>query len=200
VIARKGIVHADGRNFVDDDGAFYPLGGTLFWALRGWKYEPDRVKQNLQFLKKHHYDYVRILGEVDWPNNGIDENWPDYQTLLGELIDYAYDSCGLRIELTLVGSDGDPMAIAQKIAPVINAGRQHKILNLEVANESYGRPLSLAQLHAAGRWLRTNTQNLVAISSGEPGSCSPSLLPCWLPSPRSNAVAQSRWCPRRHGA
>src|SRR5262249_22729709 len=30
---RHGIVHADGRSFVDDDGAFYPLGATLFWAL-----------------------------------------------------------------------------------------------------------------------------------------------------------------------
>ena len=167
VQARRGIVRAESRSFVDDDGAFYPLGGTLFWSLYGWKNDRDRLKQNLDYLKQHHYDYVRILGEVDWAGEAIDPAWPDYQQVLGEFLDYAYDTCGLRTELTLVGGSGDPMAIAQKVVPVITAGRQHKILNLEVANESYGRPLTLAAMQAAGRYLRQNLPNLVALSSGE---------------------------------
>jgi hypothetical protein len=167
VTARKGLVRAESRTFVDDDGPFYPLGATLFWAMYGWKFERERLQQNLWWLKAHRFDYVRILGEVDWAGEAIDPAWPDYEQVLGELIDFAYDSCGLRIELTLVGGSGDPMAIAQKVAPVINAGRRHKILNLEVANESYARPMTLQQLQDTGRWLLLNTQNLVALSSSE---------------------------------
>lgn len=167
VKARTGVVRGDGRNFVDDGGPFYPLGGTLFWAVWGWKNDRERVKANLDFLAHHKFDYVRILGEVDWPTKPIDPNWSDYQQVLGELIDFAYDQCGLRTELTLVGGKGDPMAIAQKVAAVVNAGRQHKILNLEIANESYQRPLTLQQMRAAGQYLLQNTQNLVALSSAE---------------------------------
>jgi hypothetical protein len=164
---RKGVVHAEGRSWVDDGGPFYPLGQTLFWALSGWKNDRARLKQNLEFLSHHHYDYVRILGEVDWPGREIDPSWPDYAQVLGEFIDEAYDVYGLRTELTLVGGVGDPLTLAQKVAPVINAGRQHKIMNLEIANESYARPCTFAQMYAAGRYLRQNTPNLVAISSGE---------------------------------
>jgi hypothetical protein len=164
---RHGIVRADSRSFKDDDGNFYPLGATMFWSLWGWKNDQARLKQNLDFLKQHHWDYVRILGEVDWAGETIDPNWPDYQQVLGEFIDYAYDQCGLRTELTLVGGVGDPMAIAQKVAPVINAGRQHKILDIEVANESYQRPVTLQQMQDTGKWLLQNTPNLVALSSAE---------------------------------
>src|SRR5439155_3322615 len=76
--ARHGIVRADHRTIVDDDGAFYPLGATMMWSLWGWKNDRDRLKQNLDFLKRHHWDYVRILGEVDWAGEEIDPNWPDY--------------------------------------------------------------------------------------------------------------------------
>lgn len=164
---RHGVVRAEHRTFVDDDGPFYPLGATLFWSLYGWKNERERVKQNLQWLARHRFDYVRILGEVDWAGEEIDPSWPDYAQVLGEFLDYAYDQCGLRVELTLVGGKGDPMVIAQKVAPVINAGRKHKILNLEVANESYQRPMTLQAMQAAGTWLLQNTSNLVALSSGE---------------------------------
>jgi hypothetical protein len=175
---RHGIVRADSRSFVDDDGTFYPLGATMMWSLWGWKNDQARLKQNLDFLKQHHWDYVRILGEVDWAGETIDPNWPDYQQVLGEFIDYAYDVCGLRTELTLVGGVGDPMAIAQKVAPVINAGRQHKILDIEVANESYQRPVTLQQMQDAGKWLLQNTPNLVALSSSE-GLGSYVMNPVW---------------------
>jgi hypothetical protein len=185
---RHGVVRADGRSFVDDDGTFYPLGATMMWSLWGWKNDRARLQQNLQFLKQHHWDYVRILGEVDWAAETIDPNWPDYQQVLGELIDYAYDVCGLRTELTLVGGVGDPLTLAQKVAPVINAGRQHKILDVEIANESSLRPVTLQQLQDAGRYLVQNIPNLVALSSAEglsvyapsgtwPGDYGPTLVP-----------------------
>ncbi|OGQ22125.1 MAG: hypothetical protein A2138_22965 [Deltaproteobacteria bacterium RBG_16_71_12] len=168
IVVRRGVVRAEGRSFVDDDGPFYPLGGTLFWALYGWKNgERARVEDNLRFLAQHGYDYVRILGEVDWAGEAIDPTWPDYQQVLGEFLDFAYDQCGLRTEITLMGGSGDPMITAQQVAPVVNSGRQHKVLDLEVANESYGRPVSLERMQEVGRWLRQNTVNLVALSSGE---------------------------------
>lgn len=165
--ARPGVVHADGRNFVDDEGPFYPMGATVMWALEGWKTDRARLKQNLAWLASHRVDSVRILGEVDWGHHEIDPTWPDYRQVLGEFLDCAYGDYGLRTELTLVGSNGDPLDLAQKAAAVINAGRQQMILDVEVANESYGRPVTLAQLQAAGRYLRQNVPNLVALSSGE---------------------------------
>jgi hypothetical protein len=166
---RPGIVRAQGRNFVDDQGQFYPLGATLMWALWGWKFDQDRLKQNLQYLKSHGYDYVRILGEVDWSGETIDWQWPDYQQVLGDFMDYAYDQCGLRTEITIIGGNDnvDYLGFTQKIAAVTNAGRQHKVLDFETANESYGRPITLAQMNSMGRWLKQNTPNLVALSSSE---------------------------------
>jgi len=169
VRARRGIVRADRRTFVDDDGPFYPLGQTLFWALHGWKNDRDRLKANLQFLKRHRFDYIRILGEVDWAQKIISPNWPDYEQVLGEFLDYAYDECGLRTEITMIGGGAGVnfMDLAQKIVRVINNGRQHKIMNIEVANESYQRPISLEQMREVGRYFRQNTPNLVALSSVE---------------------------------
>ena len=168
--SRPGIVHADGRNYVDDRGGFYPLGGTLMWALYGWKYDRDRVKDNLKFLAKHHYDYVRILAEVDWAGEAIDPRWPDHAQLLGELVDFAYDECGLRTEITIIGggSGVDVLALTHSVAGVVSAGRRHKVLDLEVANESYGRPVSLQTMRDAGAYLMQNLPGqLVAISSAE---------------------------------
>jgi hypothetical protein len=167
---RKGIVHADGRNYVDDDGAFYPVGGTLMWALYGWKYDRARLEDNLKYLSDHHYDYVRILAEVQWPGEMIEPSWPDYAQVLGEFVDTAYNKYGLRSEITIIGSgDGiDVMALAQTVATVVNAGRRHEVLDIEVANESYQRPVSLAQMRAAGSYLmQALPGQLVALSSAE---------------------------------
>jgi hypothetical protein len=167
---RRGIVRAQGRNFVDDDGPFYPLGQTLFWALRGWKFERERVKQNLDYLKTQKFDYIRILGEVDWAGNEVDPSWPDYEQVLGELMDYAYNKCGLRVELTILGGghEDQAMSLTQKITSVVKNGREHMVLNFEVANESYQRNISLEDMRGIGRFLRQQFPNhLVALSSAE---------------------------------
>jgi len=168
--ARKGIVRADGRSYIDDDGAFYPLGGTLMWALWGWKYDRARLDDNLKFLAQHHYDYIRILAEVDWVDEAIDPTWPDHAQLLGELIDRAYDKYGLRTEITMIGGGAgvDVVALAHEIGTVVNAGRRHKILDIEIANESYQRPVSLDTMRAAGAYLiQALPGQLIALSSAE---------------------------------
>lgn len=165
---RKGIVKTDGKHFKDNDGNFYPLGATLFWSLRGWKFEQERLKQNLQFLAKHKFDYVRILGEVDWAGNDIDPAWPDYEKNLGEFLDYAYDHYGLRSEITIIGGghESQAMALTQKIINVVKS-RQEKILNFEMANESELRNISLDTMKSMAKLLKQNLSNIVAISSVE---------------------------------
>ena len=93
---RFGIVRANGRAVQDDDGLFHPLGLTFMWALYGWKFERDRIYQHLDWMKQFGYDYLRILGEVNWTGRSIEPfGWPDYQQVLAEFVDYAYDECGL---------------------------------------------------------------------------------------------------------
>lgn len=143
VTARRGIVRADGRAWLDETGAFWPLGGTLFWAVRGMKFEPARLDGNLAWFRDHRFDFIRVLGEVGWKGNEIDPRWPDYQDTLAKLIDLAYDQHGLRVELTLVGGgigpnpDGKPydyMHLADQVVAVVR-DRQPKVIGLEVTNE-----------------------------------------------------------------
>jgi hypothetical protein len=166
--ARTGVVRAVGHNYVDDDGVFYPLGATLFWALRGWKFERERVKQNIQWLATFKYDYIRILGEVNWPGNDISPDaWgAEYDTLLGELIDFTYDECGMRVQLTMIGGGtANWGALASRIAAVINANRQHKIQFIEVANEWWQNFKDEENMKGLGRTFKSSTPCLVALSA-----------------------------------
>jgi hypothetical protein len=163
---RRGVVGLAGRSFRDEAGTFYPLGATLFWAARGWRFERDRVQQNIAFLAKHGYDYFRMLGEVGWKNNDIDPRWPDYRQIMGELIDWTYDVQGLRVEVTLMGGGTgvDPMQIAEAWIEIAH-GREHKILSFEAANESFQNGPDTDTIHRVGGRLRQVLPNLVAPSS-----------------------------------
>lgn len=137
VVGRQGRVRLDGRSYLDDTGDFSPLGGTLFWAIRGWKFERDRVKQNIAYLGSHHWDYMRILGDVGWAGNEVDSTWHDYVPLLGELIDWAYDQQGIRTQVTCWGgSNRNPLGVAHRVVEAVT-GREHKVIFLEAANESF---------------------------------------------------------------
>lgn len=163
---RRGVVGLAGRSFRDDAGTFYPLGATLFWAPRGWKLERDRVQQNIAFLAKHGYDCFRMLGEVGWKNNDIDPRWPDYRQVMGELIDWAFDVQGLRVEVTLLGGGTgvDPMQVVEAWIDIAR-GREQKILSFEAANESFQNGPDTATLHRMCGRLRQALPNLVAPSS-----------------------------------
>lgn len=164
---------------MDDTGEFYPLGATLFPALHWWKFDRERLKQNLAFIARHRFDYVRVLCEVGWQhvNNGgvfIDPRWSDYQQLLGEFMDCAYQQYGLRCELVLVGGgSGVPvMQIVQNVTSVTNAGRQHMVMYFEVVNEylaggKNGEIPTQRELEDAGAWLKANTPNFIAIDDAD---------------------------------
>lgn len=139
---RTGRVHQDGTRAVADDvGRFCPLGTTLMWALRGWRYDQGRVKQNLDFIfKTHHYDYVRILGEVGWSGNDISPDaWGnEWDQALAGLLDYVYDTCGGRTEITLIGggTHTDYVRLAQRLVSVVR-GREQTVMDIEIANEAF---------------------------------------------------------------
>jgi hypothetical protein len=135
---RRGVVRAEGRVFADDTGRFRPFGGTLFWALYGWKNEQQRVKDNLAWLANHGVQYVRILGQVGWPTETIDPAWPDYVPLLSNFLDTAYNTYGLRTEITCVGGGGtfSSTDLATRVVAAVK-GREHTVMHLEVANEYF---------------------------------------------------------------
>lgn len=163
--ARSGVVSGAGREFVDGQGTFSPYGATLFWAVRGWKFERERVQANIDWLAAQGFDYIRVLGQVDWVGNEIDPAWPDYEEQLAGLIDYTY-AAGMRVQLTLMGSPyRDPMGLARRIAPVV-AARPHKVIFLEVANEWWQNfSGGVGDLRSIGSYLRGATPNLVALSA-----------------------------------
>lgn len=160
---RKGVVVGINKSVADESGIFHPLGVTLFWAVWGWKFDRDRFKKNVEWLRSYGLDYARILCQVNWPDQPIDPDWPDYSQLLGEVIDYLYDQNGLRSELVIIG-DGprDPMDVANKVIAVVTAGRAHKVMMIECSNEG---KLDLDTLKTMGRLVRANTSNLVSLTS-----------------------------------
>ena len=169
---RTGLVRATGRVLMDDSGPFHPLGGSLFWIANGWKNgDRDRVRQNLAYLSKYRFDYIRILCAVDWQGIPINPNWPDYQQVVAEVIDCAYDEYQLRVEPTLYGGGPwDVRDIARKMAEVAR-GREHKILHWEVSNESFKNGPELSVMHDSAAILRAATPNLIALSA--PGDSAP---------------------------
>lgn len=138
---------------MDDDGPWRPLEHTFLWALWGWRHEQARVRETLRWVSRW-CDAVRILGEVNWshlsPPLAIDSSASDHEQVLAEFIDCAYDEYGLRVGLTVFGgpSPRDPIVAAQKVARVVSAGRQQKILYLEGSNEYRASGPSEAQLFA----------------------------------------------------
>ena len=163
VTRRTGLVRAEGRTVRDDTGVFHPLALTMMWAYHGWTRDRDRFKANIDFLRPYGYDGVRIAGQVTgagWDANPLD---PGYVPSMIELVDYLYDSAGLRTEMFGVGDPGvDPMDLARKMADIVR-GREQKILSLEASNEGHA---TLPEMIDMVRYLRANTAvPLIALTS-----------------------------------
>jgi hypothetical protein len=161
----------------DDTGIFHPLGVTLFWALYGWKFERSRILEHFDFISSHGFDYVRILGEVDWTGRSIEPSWPDYPQVIRDCVDTAYDRYGLRTEITVVGGRQfdkdtgarrfDPPTLALRVAQALT-GAEHKVMHYECANEwSRLDKVSMDDLFDMAQVLVAATPNIVALS--DPG-------------------------------
>jgi hypothetical protein len=174
VTPRQGLVVCDRRVVSDQTGIFHPLGLTFFWALYGWKFERDRIFAHLDWLRPKGFDYLRILGEVDWEGRSIEPSWPDYQQVLADFIDFAYKDCGLRTQVTIVGGrqyDQDtgarrfvPTELTKQVTDVVKE-RAHKVLLLEMANEwTRLDKVAMDDLIDMGKIAVEETDNLVALS------------------------------------
>lgn len=185
---RSGAVVLDGGSLSDDQGRFHALGATLMWAAWGFRHDKARLAQNLEFLAKHGFHYIRALGVVGdysapdyWDGREIDWHWPDYDQVIAGLTDLAYDQYGLRVEWTLIGDGQKNLpSVAEREALVdrfvqMSKGREQKIIHFEIANEAwqngFGGPQGVAELRALTQYLNGKTSILVAASAPDPSAC-----------------------------
>lgn len=173
-LGRQGAVRLEGRSFVDENGAFNPLGASLFWALWAERHDAARLDQNLAYLAEHRVDYVRILGMVgtpSWSDRVIDPNAPDYWDVAERLFQRLARH-GLRAQVTVFADAQAMMADAARRRDFATAwadwGNRHvaQVLAFEVANESWqnGFP-DPNETRELGRRIANTTSIPVALSS-----------------------------------
>jgi hypothetical protein len=193
---RAGLVRVAGHSLVDEGGPFLGLGASYFTALWRCKHDRPRLEADLAFLSRHGFNYYRMLSMIGW--NAAWEGqeiapvaftsregkrvagWPDYWQQLAELVDLAYDRYGLRTQITIFA---DAQLMPERSARIehmrrllerVVAGREQKMMLLEVANEAWqnGFPgeAGVADLREFARFLADRTPVPVAITSNHAGS------------------------------
>lgn len=193
--ARSGPVRLVGHSLVDNEGPFLGLGVSYFTALWRIKHDRPRLESDLAFLSKQGFTYYRMLSMVGyypaWEGLEIAPvtftsrtgkqvaAWPDYWQQFRDLVDLAYDRYGMRTQITifadaqLMPRKDDRIHHMRKLLDEVVAGREQKIVLLEVANEAWqnGFPgeVGLADLREFAGYLDTRTQVPVAITSNHEG-------------------------------
>lgn len=182
------VVRVNGKSLVDNGGPFLGLGASYFQALRRAKYDRTRLNSDLAQLASKGFNYVRILSTVNWDgleiapvsftNNAghFVAGWPDYWQQFRDMLDIV-SSNGLRAEVTLFADaqyvmPGKAARQAHLDGILANiAGREHKIVHLEVANEAWqnGFPGSqgVSDLREFAQYLADRTIVPVAITSND---------------------------------
>ncbi|MBN1853879.1 MAG: hypothetical protein JW829_14190 [Pirellulales bacterium] len=182
----ENLVRLAGTTFCDNDGPFLGLGVSYFQALRRAKYDHARLSSDLALLAEKGFNYVRILSMVNWDGLEIApvsftnsagkpvEGWPDYWQQFRDMIDLVAQH-GLRTEVTIFADA--QYVMPEKFARLAHmdgilaniAGREHKIIYLEVANEAWqnGFPgdQGVADLREFTKYLADRTAVPVAITS-----------------------------------
>ena len=193
---RTGRVRLDDHALVDDQGAFLGLGVSYFTALWRYRHDRARLESDLAFLAQQGFRYTRVLSMVGWfpawkgleigPVNFTNRAdhavaaWPDYWQALAGLVDLSYDRFGLRTQLTIF-ADAQLMPLKaarlehlRRLLAEVVAGREHKIILLEVANEAWQNGFpgdeGVASLREFTRYLADRTEVLVATTSNHEGS------------------------------
>ena len=185
-----GPVWVEGRVLHDDDGPFFGLGATYMQALRRVKFDRERLRSDLASIADGEFNYIRILSMVGrhefWegleiaPVDFVTQDgrsiqaWPDYWQQLADLIDIAFDDYGVRTEITIFA---DAELMPERDARIAHmdgvlsciAGREQKVILLEVANEAWQNGFwgeaGIAQLREFGGYLGDRTAVPVALSS-----------------------------------
>ena len=182
------LVYLAGKSLCDNDGPFLGLGASYFQALRWAKFDRSRLNSDLTLLAAKGFNYVRILSMVNWDGLEIAPvsftnsaghpvgGWPDYWQQFRDLLDLVAQH-GLRTEVTIFADaqyvmPGKPVRQAHLDGILANiAGREHKIIHLEVANEAWqnGFPgaQGVADLREFTQYLAERTSVPVAITSND---------------------------------
>ncbi len=187
-IPGTNVVRVSGKSLVDNSGPFLGLGATYFQALRRAKYDRTRLNSDLALLASKGINYVRVLSMVNWDALEIAPvsftnsaghfvaGWPDYWQQFRDLLDIVASN-GLRAEITIFADAQYVMpskAVRQTHLDGILAniaGREDKIVHLEVANEAWqnGFPGSqgVTDLRQFAQYLADRTSVPVAITSND---------------------------------
>jgi hypothetical protein len=188
---RTGRVRVEGHSLVDDGGPFLGLGASYFTALWRAKNDRARLEADLEFLSRNGFNYYRMLSMVGHHSawDGLEiapvsftnrdgkrvEAWPDYWQQLRELVDLAYDRYELRTQITifadaqLMPDKDERIEHMRKLLSDVVAGREDKIILLEVANEAWQNGFpgdeGVVQLREFAKYLGERTEVPVAITS-----------------------------------
>lgn len=187
-------VRLSGRSFEDANGPFIGLGFTYMASMWFCKNNRTQYQDDLAFMSARGFNYQRILSEVPgadssdyWWGRSINAStyqcqhgtwaspWPDYDQQLRDCIDIAYDQYGIRTEITIFGGAGESFptyagrqAHCQRVLNNL-AGREHKILLIEVANEAWqtGFPGEQGRLdlRSLGQYLADRTSIPIALTA-----------------------------------
>jgi hypothetical protein len=124
-----------------------------------------------------------VLGTVGEPSSSADDSWHDrrvdprqanFDRDIAEFTDWVYETYGLRVQWTILGSVGFAPERAARQALVrrfaaMSKGREHKLFAFEIANEGWRNGFpgeeGRAELRALAGWLASETAVLVAPSS-----------------------------------
>jgi hypothetical protein len=139
---RSGLVRANGRQMVDDGGAWFPFGLTEFPSVWLMTNEEDRARTRYGWTRDHGFDFSRNFGEVggsSWADRVINPDDADYADRLARTFDVQYGEFGIRSGFTMFGGGATTNyeGAARKMVDVIR-GREESILYVEVSNEENG--------------------------------------------------------------
>jgi hypothetical protein len=193
---REGRVRVVGHSLTDRGGPFLGLGVSYFTALWRCRNDRARLESDLAFLAGQGFNYYRMLSMVGWNDSweGLEiapvaftshdgrrvEAWPDYWEQLRQLVDLTYDRFGMRTQITvfadaqLMPRRDDRIEHMRRLLAEVVAGRETKIMLIEVANEGWqngfeGRE-GLADLREFTRYLADRTEVPVATTSNHEGA------------------------------
>lgn len=178
-VKRNGKVRLSGHGIADDDGEFFAIGATLFSAARWYKFDRPHLERNLKTLADGGFHYIRALGTVAWAGREIDPKWDDYKEVLAGVTDLAYDKYGLRVEWTIFGDaqiSAPTMADKRRVVNQMlemSRGRENKIIQFEIANESwqngFGGDQGVADIRELAQYVKDNTSIITAVSAPSDG-------------------------------
>lgn len=182
---RFGLVRQVGDHAIeDDDGRFVAIGATFFSAVYLERHDPQRLEEELTFIKsagRGAVDYLRILGALGgdcddyWREIRINPTDSEYREFLGRTIDRIYDRHGMRVALSIFGGDcwDHPRRLTIDDVLAVIASRVDKVIYLEVSNEAWQTEYEgdFDALIADTNYLVARTPHLVASSSAFGAEC-----------------------------